>query len=307
MLSQDVERYCSLQRALGYKFEDPSRALTHFANFAMAHGDEFVRVERVLVWVAAHTPSPQRRQTLIGQVRRFALALHAGNPQHEAPPRDCLSHAKRERKSPYIYTAGEIERLMQAAGQMPAKGFIAPATLTTLFGLLAATGLRISEALPLQLSGVGGDGLLIRKSKFGKSRLIPLHGTTEAALQRYLNTRARQPVYTQAVFVSKTGQALLYYTVLETFRRLLIRAGLKAGSSGRPRPRMHDLRHTFAVRSLEQCGPDRKAVAQHMVALSTYLGHTNVTDTYWYLEGTLLLMRDIAMAGEAQHREGGEA
>jgi integrase len=306
MLSQDVERYSSLQRALGYKCADSARSLTHFATFAMAHGDEFVRVERVLVWAVAQTPSPQRRQRLVARVRRFALALQAENPKHEVPPRDCLGHAKQERKAPYIYTAEEIERLMEAAGQMPAKGFIAPATLTTLLGLLAATGLRISEALSLQLSDIGSDGLLIRKSKFGKSRLIPLHGTTEAALERYRNTRASQPAFTQAVFVSKTGQALLYGTVWNAFRRLLTRAGLKAGSSGRPRPRMHDLRHTFAVRSLEQCGPDRKVVAQHMVALSTYLGHTNVTDTYWYLEGTPILMRDIAMAGEAR-QQGGEA
>jgi len=304
MLSQDVKRYIALQRALGYKFGHQSRSLTLFADYAMGHGDKFVRVERVLAWAAAQTSSAQHRQRLVARVRRFALALHAENPQHEVPPRDCVGHAKVARRAPYIYTADEIDRVMRTAGQMPAKGFIAPATLTTLLGLLAATGLRISEALSLQLSDVGDDGLLIRKSKFGKSRLIPLHETTQAALRRYRAIRARQPVYTQAVFVSKTGQALMYPAVREMFRRLLTRTGLKPGSASSPGPRMHDFRHTFAVRSLGQCQLDRNVVAQHMVALSTYLGHANVTDTYWYLEGTPMIMRGIATAGEARHQGG---
>lgn len=301
MLSQDVERYIALQRTLGYKFGDQSRSLTLFADYATAHGDAFVRVERVLAWAAIQTPSAQRRQTLVGRVRQFALVMHAENPSHEVPPRDCVGHAKMARRTPHIYTADEIDRLLCAARQMPAKSSITPATLSTLLGLLASAGLRISEALALQLSDVGDDGLIIRKSKFGKSRLIPLHETTHVALEQYLNVRARQPVHTQAVFVSKKGQALMYPTVLETFLRAMARAGLRPKAS-RSGPRIHDLRHTFAVRSLEQCPPDRQAVAQHMLALSTYLGHAHVTDTYWYLEGTPTIMRSIAMVSEARHQ-----
>lgn len=303
MLSQDVERYITLQRTLGYKFGDQSCSLKLFAAYAMAHADEFVRVERVLAW-AAQTPSAQRRCTLVARVRRFALAMHAENPRHEVPPRDCVGHAKIARRSPYIYTVDDIDRLMYTAGQMPAKGFIAPATLTTSLGLLVSTGLRISEALSLECSDVGDDGLVIRKSKHGKSRLIPLHETAQAALGQHLIARARRPVFTEAVFVSSNGQALMYPTVRETFLRLMARAGLrKSSSSG---PRIHDLRHTFAVRSLEQCQPDRLAVAQHMIALSTYLGHSTVTGTYWYLEATPIIMRGIAAASEAMHL-GGEA
>lgn len=305
MLSQDVENYVTLRRTLGYKFDSQSRSLKLFADYAMAQADEFVRVDRVLAWSAAQTLSPQRRQTLVAQVRQFALAMHAENPRHEVPPRDCVGHAKVARRVPYIYTADDIERLMRAARQMPAKGFIGPATLTTLLGLLASTGLRISEALSLQCCDVGDDGLTILKSKHGKSRLIPLHETTRTELGRHLSERARHPVYTQAVFVASNGQGLMYATVVGTFRRLLARAGLRPMSSSTG-PRMHDLRHTFAVRSLEQCPPDRQAVAQHMVALSTYLGHAKVTDTYWYLESTPLIMRGIATAGEAMHR-GGDA
>jgi integrase len=305
MLSQDVERYVTLQRTLGFKFGDQSCSLKLFADYTMAQGDEFIRVERVLAWAAAQTPSAQRRCTLVARVRRFALAMHAENPRHEVPPRGCVGHAKIARKTPYIYTSEDIDRIMRTAGQMPAKGFIAPATLTTLLGLLASTGLRISEALSLQLSDIGDDGLVIRKSKHGKSRLIPLHETTQSALGQYLSGRARQPVFTESLFVSGNGQAILYHAIRDTFRRLMVRAGLRPEFSGTG-PRMHDLRHTFAVRSLEQCQHQRQAVAQHMVALSTYLGHATVTETYWYLEATPIIMRGIALAGEARH-QGGDA
>lgn len=304
MLSQDVERYIDLQRTLGYKFGDQSCSLKLFAAYATAHGDQFVLVDRVLAWAAAQTPSVQRRRTLVARVRRFALTMQAEDPRHEVPARDCVGHAKIARRPPYIYTADEIDRIMHAAGEMPANGFIAPATLTTLLGLLASTGLRISEALSLECSDIGVDGLLIRKSKFGKSRLIPLHETARAALDRHLSVRSRRPVFAQVVFVSSNGQALMYPTVRETFLRLMMRAGLrKSSGSG---PRIHDLRHTFAVRSLEQCRRDRQAVAQHMVALSTYLGHATLTETYWYLEATPIIMRGIATAGEAMY-QGGEA
>jgi site-specific recombinase XerD len=292
MLSQEVKRYVALQRVLGYKFEPQSHSLQQFADYAMSQGDTFIRVDRVLAWATKQTPSAQHRQTLVVRVRRFALALHAEDPQHEVPPRDCVGHARMVRRAPYIYSAEEIDWIMRTAGQMPAKGFIAPLTLSTLLGLLASTGLRISEVLSLQLSDIGEDGLIIRKSKFGKSRLIPMHETTEAALEQYVAMRARQPVFTQAVFVSRCGQALIYKTVFGVFRRLLTRAGLKPGSAPNHGPRIHDFRHTFAVRSLEQCQTDRKAVALHMVALSAYLGHANVTDTYWYLEGTPIIMRE---------------
>ena len=216
MLNQDVERYIDLQRTLGFKFGDQASSLKLFAAYAMSNGDEFVRVERVLAWAAVQTASAPRRCTLIARARRFALAMHAEDQRHEVPPRACVGHAKSVRPSPHIYTADEIHRILHTAGQMPAKGFIAPAALTTLLGLLASTGLRISEALSLECSDVGEDGLLIRKSKYGKSRLVPLHETTQAALDQYLSERARRPVFTKALFVSSNGQSLMYPTVRET-------------------------------------------------------------------------------------------
>ena len=302
MLTQAVEHYVSLQRSLGYKFDDQAHSLRQFAEYAVAHGDRFIRVERVLAWVAL-TASAPRRRTLVARVRQFANAMRAEDARHEVLPRECEGHAKAARKPPYIYTADDIDCLMQSAHKMPTTGWITPETLTALVGLLVSTGLRISEALALECQDVAIDGLLIRKSKHGKSRLIPLHETTQAALEWYLQGRARRPVYTQAVFVSSAGKPLIYATVLATFRRLLDYAGLRSveASSG---PRIHDLRHTFAVRSLEQCRHDRSAVARHMVALSTYLGHTNVTDTYWYLEATPIIMGSIAEAGEVMQLGG---
>ena len=223
MLSQDVEGYIDLQQTLGYKFGDQSCSLRLFAAYAMSHGDEFVRVERVLAWAAVQTASAQRRCTLVARVRRFALAMHAEKPAHEVPARLRGPCQDGPATASYIYIADEIDRIMHTAGQMPAKGFIAPATLTTLLGLLASTGLRISEALSLECSDVGDDGLLIRKSKHGKSRLVPLHETAQAALDRYLAERARRPVFTEAVFDPATAS------------RSCI---LQSGNAPRPPPRL---------------------------------------------------------------------
>lgn len=302
MLIEAVKRYANLQRAMGYKYDDQARSLRQFAEYAADRGDDFIRVERVLTW-ANQTSSAPRRRVLIARLRQFAKAMNAEDHRHEIPPKNCEGRAKVVRRAPYIYTADEIDRLIQSALQSPAQRKIHPETLATLLGLLASTGLRISEALSLQCQDVTGDSLTIRKSKHGKSRLIPLHETTCAALKRYLQKRARWPTYSQVVFVCSAGQPLNYATVLYNFRRLLVSIALRPVPSGSG-PRMHDLRHTFAVRSLEQCNSDRHAVAQHMLALSAYLGHTNVTDTYWYLEATPILMGRIAEVSEAMQSGG---
>jgi len=299
MLSLDVERYVELKRAAGFKFNEQNKVLKSFVAFAMASGDEFVRIDRVLEW-AALVPSPQRRRTLLLTVRRFALALQAEDSRHEVPAADASGCAKVERRAPYIYTPDEITRLMHAAARMQPQGSITPMMYATLFGLLAATGLRISEALALQCEDVTEDGLIIRQTKNRKSRLIPLHDTTRMAVDAYLLLRKQHGTFDRSLFVSTSGGALAYDTVRRVFRRLAWSIGLR----GDPPPRIHDLRHTFAVRSLERCGNDRDAVARHIVGLSTYLGHARVTDTYWYLEATPVIMRQIAEAGESLYRRG---
>jgi len=160
--------------------------------------------------------------------------------------------------------------------------------------------MRISEALALRLADLTEDGLVIRETKFKKSRLLPLHETTRHALDRYLSVRNRLGTLDGALFISNTAAAPAYPTVVATFLRLARSIGLRA-ATGKGGPRIHDLRHSFAVRALESCRHEREAVARHIVALSTYLGHGHVTDTYWYLQATPILMRQIAEAGEAFH------
>jgi integrase len=167
-----------------------------------------------------------------------------------------------------------------------------------LFGLIAATGLRISEALALCTFDITASGLLIRETKFRKNRLVPLHPTTCRALDAYLAIRETHAAEDDSLFLSLRGARPSYVTVNHEFLALARGSGIHPGRGHRG-PRIHDLRHTFAVRSLEQCQGDRQAVARHMLALSTYLGHTHLTDTYWYLQATPRLLADVASQGEA--------
>lgn len=296
MLSKDLERYVDGKRSLGFKFRSQSVQLRSFVAFAEGRGDRYVRSARVLAWAAA-APSPEHRRSRLLSVRRFALAMHAENARHQVPGTEALGRATTKRRTPYIYAPEEITRLLRAAAALEPVGSIRPIMYTTLLGLIAATGMRIAEALALQLDDVTADGLVIRETKFQKSRLLPLHATVRQALDRYLAVR-REVTRGNALFVSCTGRRLPYNSVRYVFLALLDSTGLKGAHAGRD-PRIHDLRHTFAVRSLESCSHDRTAVARHIVALSTYLGHAHVTDTYWYLQATPVLMGQIADAGEA--------
>ena len=174
----------------------------------------------------------------------------------------------------------------------------------TLIALLSATGFRISEALKLTIADVTRDGLLIRETKFRKTRLVPLHDTAAAGLQRYLARRGPGSD-DDPVFIDKRGRPLRYIAVKETFDRLVDKAGIKSRSARRPR--LHDLRHTFAVRALQGSPAGRGRCGAHMAALATYMGHVNIYATYWYLEATADLLRDVATAGEAFMSEGRSA
>jgi integrase/recombinase XerD len=166
-----------------------------------------------------------------------------------------------------------------------------------LFGLIAATGLRISEAFNLRLEDLLPGGVLrISDTKFGKSRLLPLHESVIEALNQYLEMRRRLAEIDDHVFLSLKGRRLSYTTVNTAFRRILGLAGIAPGRT-RP-PRIHDLRHSFATRVLEQCATQSEEVARHFVALSTYMGHSDAVHTYWYFQATPELMTNIAAAGE---------
>ena len=302
MLSDDLTRHVDLHRGLGFRFRTQHGLLRSFVRFAEEHGDIFIHADRALDW-ASQAPSPPQRRNRLVTVRRFALALHAEEPRHEVAPADALGRATFRRRIPHIYAPDEITGLMEAAAALPPGKLDQPLIYTTLFGLLAATGMRISEALALRLDDIIADGLIIRQTKFHKSRLLPLHDTTRSALDRYVLARRQMASSTETLFVSAKGEVLSDNTVRGVFQRLTRALGLR-GKTDRRAPRINDLRHTFAVSSLEQCGQDPNAVARHIAALTTYLGHAHVTDTYWYLQATPTLMAGIAEVSEAAHREG---
>jgi len=296
MLSRDLQRHADLHRALGFKFRTQHALLRLFVTHAEGLGDEFVDGGRVIAW-AAQAPSAAQRRNRLLTVRRFALALRAEDGRHGAPAGDAFGVPEPRRRRPYIYASEEISRLLAEAARFGPAASLKASTYVTLFGLLAATGMRVSEALALQVADITADGLLIRATKFQKSRLLPLHATARAALDRHLQVRSRSAPTCDSLFTSARRGPLPYDTAAATFRRLARAAGIRGGP-GEPGARLHDLRHTFAVRSLEGCAPERQAVARHLVALSTYLGHARVADTYWYLEATPVLLREVAEAGE---------
>jgi len=302
MLNEAVDRHIELYRSMGFKYKVQAYMLHSFADFAESRSEQFIRTDTVLEW-ATSAPSIRQRYNRLLTVRRLACALKAENEQHQVPPADVFGHAPKRRRTCHIFTQDEIDRLLRTAAQLTSRRSIQPVTFRALLSLIAATGLRVSEALKLQLSDIIEDGLLIRATKFQKSRLVPLHETASHGLQQYLATPKRAKTITATVFVSKRGTPIPYSTANQTFLYLARSAGLRPGP-GLGGCRIQDLRHTFAVRSLEQCAGDRKAVARQMAALSTYLGHAHVSDTYWYLQATPKLLCDVAEAAEALHQGG---
>ena len=216
--------------------------------------------------------------------------------RHESPPPNHFGYRK-SRRVPHIYSRDEIDRLVLAAMRLPPSESLQPKTYAALISLLAATGLRISEALGLLVADITPNGLLIRRTKFQKTRLVPLHDTAVTGLARYLRHRQETQLGGEHLFVSDDGQPLVYWKVHSVFRTLLKSAGLKP--CGGRWPRIHELRHTFAVRALESSPTGRQRIGQHMLALATYLGHVNINATYWYLETTPELLREIALVTES--------
>ena len=182
---------------------------------------------------------------------------------------------------------------------------IRPKTYMSLFGLLRATGIRISEAIALNTEDLTDDGLLINATKFRKDRLVPLHQSTHQALRCYQTNRNKIGSTEPAFFISNKESRLVYSTVNSTFLQLMRSVGLR-GRPGESGACIHDLRHTFAVRSLERCAGNRTAISQHMTALSTYLGHAHISDTYWYLQATPTLLTQISEALESRFGMAGD-
>jgi integrase len=290
-----VEAYLAVRRAAGFDLVNADYLLRSFARFVAERKETHLRAATAVDW-AGQSQSVAQRDERLKTVCRFARHLRAEDDRHELPPATHFGYRKR-RRLPYIYSSDEIDRLIQAALRLGPPGALRAHTYATLLALLATTGLRISEALSLRFADITDDGLLIRETKFRKTRLVPLHDTAVAGLQRYIMRRRQIGSLDDHVFIADYGRSLRYQAVQGTFQTLLKKAGIWPAPHGH-RPHLHDLRHGFAVRALQASPVARGRIGQHMVALATYLGHVNIHATYWYLEATPDLLRDIADAGE---------
>jgi integrase len=295
-LAKAAADYVALRRALGFKMVEVGHRLADFIRFARQERTPCVTVDLAIRWAKLPaTVQPATWATRLRIVRQFAEYLSTLDPRTEIPPRDLLP-GRYQRKTPYRYEDDEIQRLLQAARRMRSPTGLRAWTYETLLGLLAVTGMRLSEVLALDRRDVDlrEAVLAIRQTKCRKQRLVPVHETTRVALLRY--ARARDRVHprpkTEAFLVSEMGLRLNQYSVREIFVRLSRAIGIRTpiGRFGHG-PRLHDLRHRLAVNTLMRWYRSGVDVERRLPILSTYLGHTKATDTYWYLEAIPELLR----------------
>jgi integrase/recombinase XerD len=295
MLTRAVQTYLSVRQAAGFRLKAVGYHLRSFAAYSDAKGRHYVTCQMALEW-AQQVPSLHQRARRLADVIHLARYLHAEDARHEIPTA-VFGRQHRPRRSPYILSDEQIHQLIQLTAQSGYRT-LRRQTYSTLFALLACTGLRVGETLRLRYDDITPDGLIIRATKFQKSRLVPLHETARAGLERYLQQRRPYAPFDDHVFISLRRKPLLIGDVETAFRTAAAKMGLPRGR-GQRRPTPHSLRHAFAVRALHTCSDDRDHITQHMLMLSTYLGHCRAADTYWYLEAVPTLMRGIAERTEA--------
>ena len=294
-LSQAVADYLAVRRSLGYKFARPETLLGQFTAYLEQAGAATVTAEHALAWAVLPDGDPSWHAYRLAVARGFAAWLATTDPDAEIPPAGLIP-SRKHRATPYLYTDSEIAALITAAGSLRFQ--LRTATYQTLIGLLAVTGMRVGEAIGLNRddADLNAGVLTVRNGKHGKSRLVPVHDTTARALRDYQRVRDRlcPDAATPAVLISPAGTRLLYCNVHATWKKLAASAGLRP-RSGSCRPRIHDLRHSFAVRTMldaYESGLDGQAT---LFVLSTYLGHADPKATYWYLSASPELM---AAAGQ---------
>ena len=293
-----AQEYLDFRRSLGFQLRIEGEQLLKFAEFADQSGHTGpLTIELALQWASLPSEaSPLYRARRLEVVRCFARYRAIFEEGTEIPAQRLLGVAHR-RTSPHIYSDREIRDLLHAAGRLTPANGLRPLTFQTLFGLLAATGLRISEALRLHFDEVDWERqfLVIKETKFFKSRLVPFHPSVAAKLQAYVRARHQcVPLpKSNTLFLSDRGTALKYSTVRGTFCHLCEQLGWKS-QGPRPRPRLYDLRHTFACRRLLNWYQEGVKIDHAISSLSTYMGHVHVSDTYWYLTGIPELFRVAA-------------
>jgi integrase len=282
-LRGQVRDYLALRRAMGFKVEKYGPLLDGLADYLEEAGLTTVTTQAAVEWaMQPQDAHPHRWKARLDAARGFARYLAASDPAAEVPPAGLLD-ARRNRHEPYIFTGREISTLLAAAGQH--RWHLPAVTYPALFGLIASTGMRLSEATGLDEDDVDLDEavITIRDSKFGKSRRIPVDATVVAALRDYRErSRALRPAPTApSLFISAYGTRVFGSHARAEFRRITAVTG--TGATTVNRPRIHDLRHTFAVRTLAGWYRDGGDVAARTPLLSAYLGHVSPVSTYWYL------------------------
>jgi integrase len=293
-LRAGIADYLELRRSLGFKLKKDERLLSDFAAFMERRGATRITSKLALAWAQRpETTDPNYLAGRLRAIRSFARYRVLTDPRTEIPPTDLLP--QRSSFQPHLFGQEEITRLLAASlqrrrGAKP----ISRWSRYAIFGLLSVTGMRVGEALNLDLEDVDLDNgvLTIRNAKFGKSRLAPLHATTCAVLKRYLEQRdaflAGRIV--RPFFISPLGRRITHSTLSLSFRRLCRKLGLR-GASDTKGPRLHDMRHSMAVEVLRQCYGTGADPERRLPALSTYLGHSHLNYTYWYLHQNPSLMQ----------------
>lgn len=285
--------YLALRRAVGFKLGGLDRPLADFVSYVEKEGDGTISVALALAWAAQGTKSAHRVARRLGWARCFCRYVQAHDPRHEVPPPRLLAGVGRARRIPHLYSESEILEMMHGARRLAPASWAA--TVEVVLGLLFVTGMRIGEVLALDLDDVDGDAgvLTVWLGKFDKSRLVPLAPSSLAALRGFLEVRNEMASEERsALFLRRDGRRRLSHKAFSTaFHLLLGDAGLPTGEE---RPRVHDLRHSFAVRTLVEWHRQGVEVQTRLALLSTYLGHVDPAATYWYLTGTPELLGIVA-------------
>ncbi len=293
-LDRQAEDYLRLRRALGFKLERAEKLLPQLVAYLEAAGAARVTSELAIAWARLpERAQPSHWTQRLAVARGFARYLQTIDPATEVPPPGVFP-ARRHRPAPYLWSQSDISRLLEAARGLRPR--LRAATHEALFGLLGASGMRIGEAIGLLRDDVDLEAgvITIRETKFDRSRLVPLHPSVTEALSRYVAERDRlcpRP-RSRAFFLSGAGTTLDRNGVGKVFRKITIAMHVRTAAV---HPRVHDLRHSFAVETLIRWQRSGADIDQHIAALSTYLGHISPADTYWYLSASPELM---ALAAE---------
>ncbi len=282
-LRKAADDYIAIRRNMGFKFKDAAKLLLDFVEQLEASGSRVITTAAAVSWAQSVGGHPNWWGKRLSVVRGFARHLRGLERGHEVPPAG-LFPTRPLRATPYLYEDQDVVRLMVTARSLRIRSWAR--TMETIIGLLAVTGMRIGEVVHLDHADIDwAEAILtVRSGKFGKSRQVPLHASTVAALRAYDDQRRqlRSRLRTTAFFVSVFGGRLAYDSVHRTFHRLVLQLGPDRFSAHHG-PRLHDLRHTFAVRTLIDWYRDGGDVGRRLHLLSTYLGHADPAATYWYL------------------------